>query len=141
MFLLSRCSTDSWFSYKLSRTKQNAKKLKNLLVLDAFMAVASNMKWTYFECFIIIYRVCVKRKILCKCLLFFLFFCQSYQGLRNCKSVFLILKILQCGGWGSEFSFFQGIHTIIDTTIDICIFVRPVMTTKFGKQVHLQDLA
>ena len=36
---------------------------------------------------------------------------------------------------GGEFSFFQGIHV----RIDISISVRP-MITKFGKQVHLQDL-
>ena len=29
---------------------------------------------------------------------FFLFFCQPYPGIRNCKLVFLILKILQYGG-------------------------------------------
>ena len=31
-------------------------------------------------------------------LFFILFFCQTYPGLRNCKSVFLIFKILQYGG-------------------------------------------
>ena len=36
---------------------------------------------------------------------------------------------------GGEFRFFQGIHV----RIDISISVRP-MITKFGKQVHLQDL-
>ena len=29
---------------------------------------------------------------------FFSFFCQPYPGLRNCKTVFLILKIFQYGG-------------------------------------------
>ena len=38
-----------------------------------------------------------------------------------------------------EFGFFQGIHVRIDIRIDISISIRP-MTTKFGKQVHLQDL-
>ena len=36
---------------------------------------------------------------------------------------------------GGEFSFFQSILV----RIDISISIRP-MTTKFGKQVHLQDL-
>ena len=40
---------------------------------------------------------------------------------------------------GGEFSFLQGIHVRIAIRIDIFIFIRP-MTTKFGKQVHLQDL-
>ena len=40
---------------------------------------------------------------------------------------------------GGEFSFFQGTHVKINITIDISISVRP-MTTKFDKQVHLQDL-
>ena len=38
-----------------------------------------------------------------------------------------------------ELGFFQGIHVKIDIRIDISISIRP-MTTKFGKQVHLQDL-
>ena len=41
---------------------------------------------------------------------------------------------------GSEFSFFQGIHVRIDIRIDISIFIRH-MTTKYNKQVHLQELA
>ena len=40
---------------------------------------------------------------------------------------------------GGEFSFFQGIHVRIDIKTDISISIRP-MITKFGKQVHLQDL-
>ena len=40
---------------------------------------------------------------------------------------------------GSEFNFFHDIHVRIDIRIDITISIRP-MTTKFGKQVHLQDL-
>ena len=40
---------------------------------------------------------------------------------------------------GEEFSFFQDIHVRIDIRIDISISIRP-MTTKFGKQLHLQDL-
>ena len=40
---------------------------------------------------------------------------------------------------GGEFSFFQDIHVRIDIRSDISISIRP-MTTKFGKQVHLQDL-
>ena len=40
---------------------------------------------------------------------------------------------------GGEFSFFQDIHVRIDIRSDISISIRPI-TTKFGKQVHLQDL-
>ena len=40
---------------------------------------------------------------------------------------------------GVEFSLFQGIYARIDIRIDISISIRP-MITKFGKQVHLQDL-
>ena len=36
---------------------------------------------------------------------------------------------------GGEFSIFQGNHV----RIDISMSIRPVIT-KFGKQVHLQDL-
>ena len=39
----------------------------------------------------------------------------------------------------SEFSFLQGIHVTINIRIDIPIFIRP-MTTKSGKQVHLEEL-
>ena len=38
-----------------------------------------------------------------------------------------------------EFSIFQGIHVRFDVSIDISISIRP-MITKFGKQIHLQDL-
>ena len=40
---------------------------------------------------------------------------------------------------GDLFSFFQDTHIKIDIRIDISISVRP-MVTKFGKQVHLQNL-
>ena len=40
---------------------------------------------------------------------------------------------------GGEFRFFQGILERIDMRIDISISIRP-MTTKFGEQLHLQDL-
>ena len=40
---------------------------------------------------------------------------------------------------GGEFSFFQGIHVRFDIRIDISISVR-IMTTKLGKEVHLQEL-
>ena len=40
---------------------------------------------------------------------------------------------------GGEFNFFRGIHERIDIIIDISNSIRP-MTTKFGKQVHLQGL-
>ena len=41
-------------------------------------------------------------------------------------------------GRGGEFSFFQGIHIKIDIKINISISIRP-MTTKFGRQLHLQE--
>ena len=37
--------------------------------------------------------------------------------------------------WGSEFSFFEGIHLRIDISTSISL-----MITKCGKQVYLQDL-
>ena len=40
---------------------------------------------------------------------------------------------------GGEFRFFQGILERIDMRIDISVSIRP-MTTKFGEQLHLQDL-
>ena len=40
---------------------------------------------------------------------------------------------------GSEFSIVQGNHVRFDIRIDIFISIRP-MITKYGKQVHLQDL-
>ena len=40
---------------------------------------------------------------------------------------------------GGELSFFQNIHVKIDIRIDISILIG-TMHTKFGKQVHLQDL-
>ena len=40
---------------------------------------------------------------------------------------------------GGEFTFFQGIHVIFNIRTDISISIKPI-TTKFGKQVHLQDL-
>ena len=70
---------------------------------------------------------------------FFSFFCQPYQGLRNCKSVFLILKVSQYGGSEAVSpAFFQGIHVRTDIRIDVSISIWR-MITKFGKQVHLQD--
>ena len=38
-----------------------------------------------------------------------------------------------------EFSFVQGIHVRFDITLNISISIKP-MTTKFDKQVHLQEL-
>ena len=71
---------------------------------------------------------------------FFSFFCESYKGLRNCKSVFPILKISQYGGSRQWAKFFQVLHAKIDIRIDISISIRS-MTTKFGKQVHLEQLS
>ena len=70
---------------------------------------------------------------------FLLFFCQRYPRLPNCKSVFLILIISQYGRSRWWVQLFQGIRVRIDIRIDIFISVRR-MTTKFGEQVHLQDL-
>ena len=39
---------------------------------------------------------------------------------------------------GGGIGFFQGIHAEIDLKIDISLSIKP-MTTKFGKQVHLQE--
>ena len=39
----------------------------------------------------------------------------------------------------NEFSFFRGNHVRIDIRIHILIFMKP-MTTKFGKQIHLEEL-
>ena len=40
---------------------------------------------------------------------------------------------------GGEFTIFQGIHVIFNIRTDISISIK-LITTKFGKQVHLQDL-
>ena len=77
---------------------------------------------------------------------FFLFLCQSSQGLRHCKLVFLILKISQYGGprWSvfskvfiHKYSKYSKVRT--DIWIDIFIPKRSV-ATKFGKQLHLGKL-
>ena len=39
---------------------------------------------------------------------------------------------------GGEFTFFQGSQVIFNIRTDISISIKPI--TKFGKQVHLQDL-
>ena len=41
---------------------------------------------------------------------------------------------------GGGFSFFQGIYVRTDIWIDISISIRP-MTTKYGYQAHLGELA
>ena len=64
---------------------------------------------------------------------FFCFFCESYPGLWKCKSVFLILKILQ---YGTSKLWVQGVHVRIDMRIDISVSIR-FITNKFCKQVHL----
>ena len=40
---------------------------------------------------------------------------------------------------GTQFSIFQDIYVRFDIRIDMSMSIRPVIT-KFGKQVHLQDL-
>ena len=70
---------------------------------------------------------------------FLLFFCLRYRGLRNCKSIFLILKIWQLGGLRRWVQHFPRYPCKFDIRIDISISTRP-MITKFGKHVHLQDL-
>ena len=74
--------------------------------------------------------------------LFLSFFCQPYPGLRNCESVFLILKVSQSQYDGSRrwVQCFQGIHVRIDIKINIFISIRN-MITKFGKQVLVKNLA
>ena len=73
--------------------------------------------------------------------LFLSFFCQPYPGLRNCESVFLILKVSQSQYDGSRrwVQRFQGIHVRIDIKINIFISIRN-MITKFGKQVLVENL-
>ena len=68
-----------------------------------------------------------------------LFLCQPGQGLWNCKLVFLILKISQYGRLRWWFNFFQGMLVRIHIRIDISIFIWP-MTTKFSRQVHIEEL-
>ena len=67
-----------------------------------------------------------------------LFFCLPYPGLRNCESVFLILKIWQYCGSRQWVQHFQGITVRFDIRIEISIFIRP-MITKIGKQIHVHD--
>ena len=68
-----------------------------------------------------------------------LVFCKPCPVLRNCKSVFLIWKSLITADRVGEFSFFQGIHVRTDIRIYVSISLKPM--TKFGKQVHLGELA
>ena len=69
---------------------------------------------------------------------FFSVFGQPYETL-DCKSLFLMLKILQMADRSGEFRFSQGIHVRTGIRIDISISIRPKIT-KLGKQVHLQHL-
>ena len=41
---------------------------------------------------------------------------------------------------GCEFNFFHGLPVRVDIRIHISISIRP-MTTKFGRQVHLEELS
>ena len=65
---------------------------------------------------------------------FFRFFCQPCPGIVNWYSWFW--KSLNMMNWGSEFSFFYGIHIGIGIRIDISISIN----TRFDKQVHLEEL-
>ena len=70
---------------------------------------------------------------------FFSFFFQPHPGLRNSKWVFLILKILQYGKSRQWVPLFPS-HPCKNWYKNyIFISIRSVIT-KFGKQVHLQDL-
>ena len=117
-----------------------------LLISDLFM-VSVNVK--LHSCFF------VNSMVLCNCLYFssrflclhalqfpvlflLLFFCLPYPGLRNCESVFLILKIWQYCGSRQWVQHFQGISVRFDIRIEISIFIRP-MITKIGKQIHVHD--
>ena len=62
---------------------------------------------------------------------------QPCQGFRNCKSLFLILKIFQMGDGGNELNFFQDNHARVDIKIAIFISIR-LKTTTLNKQVHLE---
>ena len=90
--------------------------------------------------FLGLFCVCVKRIKLCNCL------CSSSPSFRFSASRDLDFKIINQYSWslsmadrGSEFSFFSGIHVRTEIRIGISIFIRP-MTTKFGKEVHLEEL-
>ena len=72
----------------------------------------------------------------------FSFFCQPIPGIRNCKSVFLILKIFKNVGPKWRFQLFQMYSCInavsrvfsgINIRTGISISIRP-MSTKFSKQ-------
>ena len=41
---------------------------------------------------------------------------------------------------GCDFNFFHGLPVRVDIRIHISISIRP-MTTKFGRQVHLEELS
>ena len=66
------------------------------------------------------------------------FSCPSFLGLRNCKLVFLISKVSQYGGSKQWFQLFPTYSCKPWNKIDTSI--RRV-TFKFGKQVHLENLA
>ena len=84
---------------------------------------------------------CMKHIMLCKCLLSF---CSCFSarciwdnGIVNQYMWFW--KSLNLVDQSYEFSFFWDIHVRINERIYISISIRP-MKTKFGKQLHLEEL-
>ena len=69
----------------------------------------------------------------------FFFFYQLYPGLRNCKSVFLILKISQYGGLGLWVRLFPR-YPCKNWYKNWYFYFYKTYDPKFAKQVHLQDL-
>ena len=70
---------------------------------------------------------------------FFSFFCQHYLGLRNCKSVLLILKISQYSQSRWSVQLFPR-YPCKNWYKNWCLHFYKTYITKFGKEVHLQDL-
>ena len=64
--------------------------------------------------------------------------CSPLAGLRNFKSVFLILNILNMADWGGKFNVFRGIHVNIDIRVDITFSLRPMNTTLCSCWWHYQ---
>ena len=89
------------------------------------------------------YCVCVKHITLSSSLCSSSSLLFSASHIREFRIVYQyswFLKSHNIGDRGGKFNFFQGIHRRIDIRIDISISTRPV-TTKLGKQVHLQELS
>ena len=80
-------------------------------------------------------------------LFFFLIFCQPYPGFRNCKSVFLILKISQFGGskscdhlvsWSKSMTLWSP-GLVRSREKMLYLHYRNVMATKLGRMKTYLD--